>query len=169
MALLILMHLQRSDFLATKDYSSKQEKLIADYLDWERVVASGARACHPGDIRSDLWLGECKTHVTSGNRLKFVFREWQKIQEEAISKFRFPVLFVDEGSQTVENTWCMLDAKTAPVPKLPEKSHVISKASLFLSSDLILECDNSEIHMLMFEFNGRNVLVLRLSTFKSIC
>lgn len=155
--------------MATKDYSSKQEKMIADYLGWECVVASGARDCHPGDIITDNWLGECKTHVTTGNRIKFMFRDWDKIIEEATSKFKFPVLFADDGSQKEQNTWCMLDSKTAPIENIPVNTRVVAKKSLFLSTDLMTACDNCSQKMLRFDFNGRYVLVMRLSTFKEYC
>lgn len=142
--------------------------MIADYLEWECVVASGARACHPGDIISDLWLGECKTHVTTGNRIKFVYKEWEKICEEAMSKFKFPILFVDDGSQKESNTWCMVDANTAPFEG-PVKTRTISKASLFIDDSLIQSCDSTPTQILRFEFNGKFVYVMRLSTFKSLC
>lgn len=156
--------------LATKDCSSRQEKLIANYLGWKRVVASGARACHPGDISSDTWLGECKTHMRPGARIKFVFKEWAKIYEEATSKFKFPALFVDDGSQTIENTWCMLNAKTTLAKSVPEHEfQIVAKSSLFLDADAINECDSSKRKMLLYNFNGELVVVLRLSTFKTIC
>lgn len=153
--------------MATKDYSSKQEKMIADVLGWECVVASGARACHPGDVRDDNWLGECKTHVTAGNRIKFVYREWAKICEEATSKLRWPILFVDDGSQKECNTWCMVNTKTAPFDH-PVKSRTVSRSSLFLDDKLIESCDATPSHILRFEFNGADVLVMRLSTFSEL-
>lgn len=36
--------------MATKDYSSKQESMVAEYLGWKTVVGSGARDFHYGDI-----------------------------------------------------------------------------------------------------------------------
>lgn len=156
--------------MATKDYSIKQEKMVADYLGWECVVASGARPCHPGDIISDYWMGECKTHVTTGNRVRFNFKEWEKICDEAMSRGKFPVLFSDDGSQKDKNTWCMINTKTAPLESIPPATtQVISKQSLYLTSEFMEMCDNSELKILRFDFNGRDVLVMRLSTFSSIC
>lgn len=155
--------------LATKDYSIKQEKLIAEYLGWKCVVASGARACHPGDIKNDTWLGECKTHVTTGNRIKFIYKEWAKICEEAMSKFRFPVLFVDDGSQKEVATWCMVNAKVIAVDDQPTIEQVVAKSSLFVSEAMMAECDQSLDKMLKFNFNGDTVLVMRLATFKDLC
>ena len=154
--------------MATKDYSSKQEKMISDVLDWDCVVASGARACHPGDVIDDNWLGECKTHVVSGKRIKFSYKELSKICEEATSKFRMPILFVDDGSQKESNTWCMVNTKTAPFD-YPVKSRTVSRSSLFLDDKLIESCDATPSHILRFEFNGDDVLVMRLSTFKDLC
>ncbi len=90
-----------------KYYSDRQEHMIADYLGWSVVSGSGARSTLPGDIRSEDWLGECKTHKTPGQMISFKHKVWKKIQDEASSKFKFPALFVDDGSQTVENTWVM--------------------------------------------------------------
>ncbi len=92
---------------STKFYSSKQEKLISKYLGWSVVTGSGARNHHPGDIESDEWLGECKTHATSGHKIIFNKSVWIKIVDEAVSKYKFPALFVDDGSQTIDQTWVM--------------------------------------------------------------
>ena len=89
-----------------KYYSSKQENMIADFLKWHVVPGSGSRNCYPGDIESDEWLGECKTHTTK-QPVKFVLKEWSKIREEAIAKMKFPVLFTDDGLQNADTTWCM--------------------------------------------------------------
>jgi len=93
---------------ATKFYSSKQEHAIANYLDWKVVPGSGARDFHPGDIVSDVYLGECKTHTAVTNSIKFYTSVWTKIQNESESQMKCPVLFVDNGTQTIENTWCMM-------------------------------------------------------------
>lgn len=91
----------------TKYYSSIQEKRIADALGWEVVSGSGARDFHPGDIISDKWMGECKTHTSPCEKVKFYADVWDKICEEAASKFKYPVLFADDGTQRLENTWCI--------------------------------------------------------------
>ena len=94
--------------MSTKDFSSVQEKNIADSLGWDVVSGSGSRHLSPGDVISDKWLGECKTHVTPGQMIAFLESVWEKLQEEADSRFKFPVLFVDDGSQDLEKTWCMM-------------------------------------------------------------
>lgn len=90
-----------------KKYSSIQEHRIADTLNWQVVSGSGARPTHIGDVGSDLWLGECKTHTKPGNKLTFTRTVWDKIKTEASSVFKYPVLFVDDGSQSLSKTWCM--------------------------------------------------------------
>lgn len=100
--------------MSTKDFSNKQEKLIASFLDWSIVSGSGARACHPGDIIGDEWLGECKTHETPGKSIFFSQKVWEKIVDEAIAKHRKPVLFTDDGSQKIDKTWCIFNHFVVP-------------------------------------------------------
>lgn len=92
---------------ATKAFSSKQENLISYDLGWDVVSGSGARPTVPGDVISDDWLGECKTHVKPGQSILFSTEVWTKICQEALMKHRKPVLFVDDGSQKLDNTWVM--------------------------------------------------------------
>lgn len=94
--------------MSTKDFSSVQEKKIADYLGWSTVSGSGSRPLLPGDVISEQWFGECKTHVERTANITFMRTSWQKLQEEASSRFKFPVLFSDDGSQDLSKTWCLL-------------------------------------------------------------
>lgn len=96
-----------------KFYSDKQEKMIAGYMSssldvWKQVTGSGSRPNHPGDVVSSQWLGECKTHITSGNKIIFIFDVWNKISNEASSCFKHPVLFTDDGSQDLNRTYSMI-------------------------------------------------------------
>ena len=93
--------------VANKVYSTMQEKRIAKFLGWDTVSASGARDFNPGDIKSSKFLGECKTHRTVSDTIVFKYADWIKIKEEAKSVFKTPVLFVDNGSQNLEDTWCI--------------------------------------------------------------
>jgi len=104
--------------MSTKDYSSKQEKMISDFLGWRTVSGSGARPLHPGDVISNEFLGECKTHTEIKDDIIFKFNHWKKIQEEAVSQFKSSVLFVDDGSQTILNTWCLFN-------RLPSKDFIL--------------------------------------------
>lgn len=96
----------------TKMYSDKQEKLVASFMsdsnsDWKQVTGSGARPNFPGDVISKDWLCECKTHTKPYQPIIFVFKVWDKICEEASGIFRKPVLVTDDGSQTLEKTYCL--------------------------------------------------------------
>lgn len=93
--------------LATKKYSSAQESMIANTLNWKVVAGSGAVACLPGDVISDNWLGECKTHTSPRQKIQFMRNHWEKIKEEAMMKRRMPILFTDDGSQKAARTWCL--------------------------------------------------------------
>lgn len=95
--------------MSTKDFSKVQEQRIADYLNWRVVPGSGARDFNPGDIESDDWLGECKTHVNPTDTIVFYRKFWDKICQEAESKFKYPALFVDCGTQKVGDTWVLFD------------------------------------------------------------
>lgn len=91
-----------------KYYSNLQESSIATYLNWVQISGSGSRPLHPGDIADKKWLGECKTHTTPGHRIVFSFDVWDKLEREAISQFKRPALFVDDGSQKLSKTWVMV-------------------------------------------------------------
>lgn len=91
----------------TKYYSSLQEQRIADYLGWSAVSASGARPFNPGDIKSSVWLAECKTHTSETDTITIDKSVWQKITNEATGCMKSPVLFVDNGTQELDNTWAI--------------------------------------------------------------
>lgn len=91
-----------------KECSKRQETTIANALGWNVVSGSGSRSCKPGDVIGDRWLGECKTHAKDNHPILLTPRMWKKIKNEAMAKFKFPVLFGDDGSQQLENTWCVI-------------------------------------------------------------
>lgn len=91
----------------TKYYSDMQEKRVAQFLGWKQVSGSGARAGRPGDVEGERFLGECKTHTKPGAKLHFNRRVWNKLSDEAMVRFRSPILIVDDGSQNINHTWCM--------------------------------------------------------------
>ena len=97
-----------------KYYSNRHEKMIADYLGWKQISGSGARPFAPGDINADQWLGECKTHDTVKDNVVFYKKHWFKICEEAYSKGRLPILFVDNGTQLSKDTWVMIQFNLIP-------------------------------------------------------
>lgn len=97
----------KKPYLSTKIFSTKQESKIASELGWDTVSGSGARPCAPGDVISDSWLGECKTHVESSKTIHFNHEVWDKIKAESVSRHRKPVLFTDDGTQSLDCTWCV--------------------------------------------------------------
>lgn len=130
-----------------KRFSSVQEQRIADYLGWKVVSGSGAREFNKGDVESSYFLGECKTHTTKPQKIIFNLAHWKKIQEEASSKFKTPVLFVDDGSQSPEKTWCMF-----PIPaEFSWKGYDLQKVCPF-RTNIIFE--NSTMKKLLNELNG---------------
>lgn len=157
--------------MSTKDYSTKQEKMIASYLGWNVVPASGARDFHPGDIRSDRWLGECKTHQVSGNKIIFRKDVWKKICEEAQSQFKIPALFVDDGSQKIENTWVIF-----PSHACIQKPFRSRKVQSFVKVNLTCTCKELEEIVLttadiqVFNFDNKivNVCLCNLIKFEEM-
>lgn len=95
---------------STKTFSNRQEKLIAKELDGCQVGGSGAAPCVPGDVRTDEWLIECKTHTKPDQSIFFDLQVWEKIKKEAMGTHRKPALIVDDGSQTLQKTWCLCRA-----------------------------------------------------------
>ena len=154
------------DSNSTKYYSSKQEKMIADHLRWSVVTGSGSRSTHPGDVESDEWLGECKTHKGPGHKIKFDHNVWKKIVDEAASKYKFPVLFVDDGSQTMRHTWCMFSTSPS-VPclstnyLLPIKSNIIFDSDTMMIHRRSIQTDEPVIYVVKFSSK-----VLFVSTFE---
>ena len=114
--------------MATKDFSSKQEKTLANYLGWDLVSGSGARDFHKGDLKCYLFLGECKTFQTLQKKIVFHKKHWDKIWEEAIQESRYPCLFTDIGTQKVEDTWVLFPIRLIRPGEgtygLDESSHI---------------------------------------------
>lgn len=159
---------------ATKYFSGKQEKLVAEYLGWTTVSGSGARNFHPGDIRSCNYLGECKTHVKPIDKLFFSCSVWAKIKNEATSVFKTPILITDIGTQKLDDTWCIVP-KTAvfrssinvlsvesalPNLKIGQRNININ-ISLLDNIDKLTEC-------ISIKWNDEDVILLHIFAFKSL-
>lgn len=166
------------DKKATKFYSEKQEKAVADALGWSAIGGSGAAPCAPGDVKSDEWLCECKTHA-SEHRIFFDKDVWVKIKEEAYSTRRKPVLIVDDGSQDLKHTWCLCNKNsinltsllTIDLPYAVRKniSFDDSKAKEFLKvsgKPYIGECFIDIIFSL--NWADSEILVMPFSSFKEL-
>lgn len=102
--------------MSTKDFSSTQESRVAAYLgdDFHVVAASGANPANPGDVVSDQFIIECKTHTTKDYKIIFNHKVWDKLKQEAISQRKTPVLVTDDGTQAIEKTWALMDVKMIP-------------------------------------------------------
>ena len=156
--------------MATKDFSSIQEHKVADFLNWRVVSGSGARNFYPGDIESSSWLGECKTHVTEQSKITFKKDFWSKICNEADSKFKRPVLIVDDGTQQLSNTWCMFRAglipniRKADLPFTVRTNVIVDKYKLRQAwSDAA--AGGSETYAFLLNFNGEDVCIVNLNQF----
>ena len=67
----------------TRFYSSKQEKEVAKVIGGKQQANSGASTWQKGDVKSDKFLIECKTH-TKVQKSTTIEREWlDKVREEA--------------------------------------------------------------------------------------
>ena len=65
--------------------------MVANLLGWKQVSGSGSRPFHVGDVVSEEWLGECKTHTTITDKITFKSSVWNKIRIESKSCNRFAV------------------------------------------------------------------------------
>lgn len=159
----------------TKYYSAIQEKRIASYLDWDVVTGSGARDHHPGDLISEEWLGECKTHVSPGQKIIFNYKVWKKISDEAKSKFRYPALFVDDGSQRLDRTWCIFPYNLLSLPEcavienLDAHSANLTFSHEYLKAYYAASCEESNcIVIWSFVLGDSTVGLVPLSTFQEL-
>lgn len=157
----------------TKVYSSKQEKSIARYLNWSVVSGSGARYCSPGDIRSEQFLGECKTHVSRTPKIEFRLDYWKKICDEATSHGRIPVMFADDGSQMMENTYCLV-----PAAPIDTSEIIVEEYPLKVQSNILMDTqtakkikyDQSSVkcYKVKWEAAKQPVLIFSLDTFAQL-
>lgn len=161
--------------MATKLYSNKQEKMIAEYLGWETVAASGARDFCPGDVRSADWLGECKTHVGIRDRILVDAKVWAKIEQEAMSVFKKPVLFVDDGTQKADHTWCVLDfhkvcedkVKTFD-PNFKSRVNLIFKHSILFPAYNMVKRNSDKPVVATFQLQEKSLGIMSLYDFNEL-
>ena len=97
--------------MTNKEASYRQEHMVAEYIGWKVVSGSGARPFKPGDITSDHYLVECKTHTKEQDKICFKQSHWTKICEEALAKNKLPLLVTDNGTQKYNHTWVMTPLK----------------------------------------------------------
>lgn len=69
----------------TRFYSNKQEKKVAKAVRGQQVSNSGATSFFKGDVKTNLFLIECKTRTTNCDSFTLK-REWfEKNEEEAFA------------------------------------------------------------------------------------
>lgn len=129
--------------MATKDYSSKQESMVAEYLGWKTVVGSGARDFHYGDIVDLEWLGECKTHIRRQKQIKFLKQHWEKLKEEALFHHKNPVLITDNGTQHLVDTYCLFKTRFDTVDIMETLGEIIQIE--YKDVNIILQTDELNV------------------------
>ena len=154
----------------TKYYSSIQENRIADYLGWSAVSASGARPFTPGDIKSAKWLAECKTHTSETKRITIDKSVWKKIATEAKGCFRSPVLFVDNGTQELDNTWAIFPKRLYFGDELNTvllKFSETDKKLTFNHADFYMAFRPKYTSTIIF-IDSESLYIVKIKTFKEI-
>lgn len=95
--------------MATRDYSSKQEKVVASYLEGQTTPNSGATPFKKGDVITEDTIIECKTktkEVTSHS----IKKEWiEALRKECISmgKDYWAIVF-DFGTQELKDQYVVI-------------------------------------------------------------
>ena len=126
--------------MSTKDYSNAQESMVADFLGWSKVPGSGAATCFAGDVASEKFLGECKTHEKHGSKVVFRQDVWNKICDEAMVCGKIPVLIADDGTQQWRRTYCLL-SKPVDMGFLPKSEFFIAEYNVNYKKQLNLDFD----------------------------
>lgn len=140
--------------MSTKDFSSKQERMVSDFLGWDIVSGSGSADFHAGDVISEKFLGECKTHELKGSKITFRQDVWKKICDEAMVFSRNPVLIVDDGSQEYRRTFCLV-RKPADLSFLPKDEFSVQQYQVNFKKQLNFDPDR-----LYAKFKKRQNLIL---------
>lgn len=164
--------------MTNKEASYKQEHMVAKYMGWGVVSGSGARPFKPGDITSDYFLVECKTHVERQDKICFRQKHWDKLVIEAQSTNKFPLLVTDNGTQNSEYTWVMMPLRVISNCSIPNgidglnnttKSHntVVFEhheaISLYKSKDIE---NQTSMFIIKWESDGECMAIMPLCKFK---
>lgn len=139
--------------------------MIAKYLEWSVVVGSGSRPFRPGDVCDDNYLGECKTSEVETDRIKIMKSHWQKISNEAMGAHKIPVLFVDNGTQKPDGTFCVMRRlKQIPAEMYPDLRISASSASFSMKSAMAFLSEHD--YRFAADIFGEKLVVFTLSKFK---
>lgn len=151
-----------------KELSQRQEKYIAEFLSWSRVSGSGARF-NKGDITSERWIGECKTHVAPNHKVEFQSKVWSKICIEGYSTFKWPAYFSDDGSQLLHRTWVLVP----PLSVIDPEIHILSEDSkIQVLERMVFKNNISFFHEdLDYQIIGnrtRDIVIFEVTAFSSL-
>lgn len=92
-----------------RERSLAQENSLAKTLGGRRVPGSGAFVNRPGDVKSDLYLVECKT--TRKNSYSLSASLLSKIEDEAFASQRAPLFAITfEEKMAGEKDWVVISA-----------------------------------------------------------
>ena len=95
--------------MATRDYSSKQEKAVATYLDAKLTPNSGATPFKKGDMITEDSIIECKTKTKQATTHS-IKKEWiEALKKECISmgKDSWAIIF-DFGTQQLKDQYAVI-------------------------------------------------------------
>lgn len=155
----------------TKYYSEIHENKVSNFLGWKRVTGSGARSTYPGDIEGDEWLAECKTHMKR-HPIEFKYAIWEKIAQEAISKFKYALYITDDGSQWVKNSWCMfkkdLLSSIDNIVILDYTLKISNNRNISFESYQMKPADSDAITVWSLNLMGEDLALMRIEDFKTI-
>lgn len=82
----------------TRYYSNRQEKLVAKRLGGRQVANSGAPKFVAGDVTTDKFLLECKTHTEFKKSFTLKYEWFDKNKEEAFAMHKdYSAIVIDFG------------------------------------------------------------------------
>ncbi|MGM9544204.1 MAG: hypothetical protein ACI3T9_04410 [Romboutsia timonensis] len=95
--------------MATRDYSSKQENIVADYIGGKLTPNSGATGFAKGDILTEDTVVECKTK-TKPSASHSIKKEWiEGLKKECISMgYVYYALIFDFGTQDLKDQYAVI-------------------------------------------------------------
>lgn len=160
----------------TKYYSDRQESAVANYLGWKQVSASGARPFNKGDVISERWLCECKTHTTVIREYKVLFSVWTKLLNESTSCMKRPVLIIDNGTQKIENQCAFVPKIFIPIdtfsyPVISEISDrvKIKSNTKSISFDVdVLSSMKKDKYCILYKVEGIEFVIMPIEIFREL-
>lgn len=95
--------------MATRDYSSKQEGAVANYLDGYLTPNSGATPFKKGDVVLDDTVLECKTKTKESATHAIKLQWLQDLKREALAMGKkYWALVFDFGTQNITDQYVII-------------------------------------------------------------